>query len=75
MANKYFNKQVSPKDYKTGGRVGKMGGGMMMMDRPMMKKGSLLPEQKKIASAAEPKDKITGEDFAALRSNRVTAKK
>ena len=39
MANKYFNKQVSPKDYKTGGRVGKMGGGMMMMDRPMMKKG------------------------------------
>jgi predicted transcriptional regulator len=83
MANKYFNKQVSPKDYKTESRVGKMGGGMMMMDRPMMKKGgkvkmkkgSLSPEQKKIASAAEPKDKITGEDFAALRSNRVTAKK
>jgi hypothetical protein len=46
MANKYFNKQVSPKDYKTGGRVGKMGGGMMMMDRPMMKKGGKVKMKK-----------------------------
>ena len=37
MANNRFNKQVTPKGYKKGGRVGKMGGGMMK--RPMMKKG------------------------------------
>ena len=43
--------------------------------RRYFSQGSLSPKQKKIASAAEPKDKITGEDFAALRSNRVTAKK
>ena len=38
MPNRLYNKQVSPKGYKKGGRVGKMGGGMMMK-RPMMKKG------------------------------------
>ena len=30
MANRLYNKQVSPKGYKVGGRVAKMGGGMMM---------------------------------------------
>ena len=38
MANKLYNKQVSPKGYQKGGRVAKMGGGMMMK-RPMMNKG------------------------------------
>ena len=38
MANRLYNKQVSPKGYKVGGRVAKMGGGMMM-NRPMMNKG------------------------------------
>jgi hypothetical protein len=38
MANKNYNKQVTPKGYKMGGRVKKMGGGMMK--RPMYKKGS-----------------------------------
>jgi|9_EtaG_2_1085328.scaffolds.fasta_scaffold74801_1 predicted DNA-binding antitoxin AbrB/MazE fold protein len=38
MANRLYNKQVSPKGYKSGGRVAKMGGGMMMK-RPMMKAG------------------------------------
>ena len=37
--------------------------------------GSLSPKQKKIASAAEPRDKITGEDFKALKSGRAMAKK
>jgi|TARA_R100001440_G_scaffold7481_1_gene14661 hypothetical protein len=41
MANNRFNKQVTPKGYKKGGRVGKMGGGMMMK-RPMMKEGGKL---------------------------------
>jgi len=38
MANRLYNKQVSPKGYKVGGRVAKMGGGMIMK-RPMMNKG------------------------------------
>jgi len=42
MPNNRFNKQVTPKGYKMGGRAGKMGGGMMMMKRPMMKKGGPL---------------------------------
>jgi hypothetical protein len=37
MANNRFNKQVTPKGYKMGGRVSKMGGGMMK--RPMMQEG------------------------------------
>ena len=41
MPNRLYNKQVSPKGYKMGGRTGKMGGGMMMK-RPMMKKGGPL---------------------------------
>ena len=42
MANRLYNKQVSPKGYKMGGRVKKMGGGMMNK-RPMYKDGSLKP--------------------------------
>ena len=38
MANRLYNKQVSPKGYKNGGRVKKMGGGMMK--RGMYKGGS-----------------------------------
>jgi len=41
MANRLYNKQVSPKGYKSGGRVAKMGGGMMMK-RSMMKEGGSL---------------------------------
>jgi len=36
MANRLYNKQVSPKGYMKGGRVKKMGGGMMKR-KPMMK--------------------------------------
>ena len=42
MANRLYNKQVTPKGYKMGGRVKKMGGGMMNK-RPMYKDGSLKP--------------------------------
>jgi len=38
MVNRLYNKQVSPKGYKVGGRVKKMGGGMMK--RKMLKKGT-----------------------------------
>ena len=44
MANRLYNKQVTPKGYKMGGRVKKMGGGMMK--RPMYKNGSLKPVDK-----------------------------
>ena len=40
MANRLYNKQVSPKGYMKGGRVKKMGGGMMKK-RTMLKDGSL----------------------------------
>ena len=36
MANRLYNKQVTPKGYKMGGRVKKKGGGMMKR-KPMMK--------------------------------------
>ena len=40
MPNNRFNKQVTPKGYKAGGRAGKMGGGMMK--RTMLKDGTKL---------------------------------
>ena len=40
MANRLYNKQVSPKGYKNGGRVKKMGGGMMK--QPKMQGGGKL---------------------------------
>jgi hypothetical protein len=43
--------------------------------RRYFSQGSLSPKQKKIASAAKPKDVINEKDFAVLRSDRVTAKK
>ena len=43
MANRLYNKQVSPKGYMKGGRVKKMGGGMMGR-RFGMKKGSKFPD-------------------------------
>ena len=42
MANRLYNKQVTPKGYKMGGRVKKMGGGMMKK-RSMLKDGNLKP--------------------------------
>ena len=36
---------------------------------------NLTPKQMKIAGAAEPKDKITGADFQALRNKPRSAKK
>ena len=32
MANRLYNKQVTPKGYKMGGRVKKMGGGMSKLN-------------------------------------------
>ena len=62
MVNRLYNKQVSPKGYMKGGRVKKMGGGMMkkdMMAKPMMKKGAKIPPQlKKFVMAKKKKAKM-----------------
>jgi hypothetical protein len=61
MANNRFNKQVTPKGYKMGGRAKKMGGGMMMqrpmMQRPMMEKGG---RTKKMTEAQKQAAQKTG---------------
>ncbi len=57
MANNRYNKQVTPKGYKMGGRIKKMGGGMMMQ-RPMMEKGGKIMEA---AKAAAKKGKVRGD--------------
>jgi hypothetical protein len=62
MVNRLYNKQVSPKGFMKGGRVKKMGGGMMkkdMMDKPMMNKGGKIPPQlKKFVMAKKKKAKM-----------------
>ena len=79
MPNNRFNKQVTPKGYKAGGRTGKMGGGMMMK-RPMMKKGGVASEaKKKQFKTNQAKQKETTKKVlkkvgkAALMLNPITA--
>ena len=43
MANRLYNKQVSPKGYKMGGRVKKMGGGALKKVQPNQKGLAKLP--------------------------------
>jgi hypothetical protein len=77
MANRLYNKQTSPKGYKAGGRVKKMGGGMMKK-RSMLKAGSSNPKakmsakNKKLAAMYPPKDKVTRGDVitAAKMKNK-----
>jgi hypothetical protein len=61
MANRLYNKQVSPKGYMKGGRVKKMGGGMMMQ-RPMMQEGGKTKKRGKDFMSASSTDarKIAG---------------
>ena len=73
MANNRFNKQVTPKGYKMGGRVSKMGGGMMK--RPMYKDGS--KTQDALRAAARDMNK-TGQGkkfreatFVDSKTNRI----
>ena len=55
MANRLYNKQVTPKGYKAGGRASKMGGGMMMK-KPMMKKGGDVKKIEKTFGAKKKKN-------------------
>ena len=45
--------------------------GVMMKKRPGYNAGKLVGGQVKIASAAAPKDKITGADFKALKKRKA----
>ena len=70
MPNRLYNKQVTPKGYKAGGRTGKMGGGMMMK-RPMMKKGGVAKKikermGKKMGGSLKPVDPKTQKGLSKL---------
>ena len=68
MANRLYNKQVTPKGYMKGGRVKKMGGGMMMQ-RPMMEKGGKIMEAAK-AAAKRAKDKRASDRMKNSKPNK-----
>ena len=69
MANRLYNKQVSPKGYMKGGRVKKMGGGMMKR-KPMMK-GS----KPDFLDLDGDKNKTESMKSAAATAKRMNAKK
>ena len=54
MANRLYNKQVSPKRYMKGGRVNKMGGGMMK--RKMFSDGPEKPRRLPMTEGEIPKE-------------------
>ena len=75
MVNRLYNKQVSPKGYMKGGRVKKMGGGMMMKKRPVMKKGGKL-EMVKVKGKSVPFFAADGKGAKDLgKADRMMAKK
>ena len=69
MANRLYNKQVSPKGYMKGGRVNKMGGGMMKR-KPMMK-GS----KTDFLDLDKDKNKTESMKSAAATAKRMNLKK
>ena len=70
MVNRIYNKQVSPKGYMKGGRVNKMGGGMMMKRKPMMK-GS----KPDFLDLDKDKNKTESMKSAAATAKRMNLKK
>ena len=70
MANRLYNKQVSPKGYKNGGRVKKMGGGMMK--RPKMQGGGKL---KMVMKGGKKVPFFAADGKGAKDLGRVEAKK
>ena len=70
MANRLYNKQVSPKGYMKGGRVNKMGGGMMMKRKPMMKGSN--PD---FLDLDKDKNKTESMKSAAATAKRMNLKK
>ena len=64
MANNRFNKQATPKGYKAGGRIKKMGGGMMMQ-RPMYKKGSEVKGKDFMSSSMKDARSVAGKSGGA----------
>ena len=74
MANRLYNKQVSPKGYKEGGRVKKMGGGMMMKKRPMMEKGGKVGFFEDLFTVGRKKRAKLKERKDLEKANKITSK-
>jgi len=78
MANNRFNKQVTPKGYKMGGRVSKMGGGMMMQ-RPMAEGGYITKKKtSKYITRKKPEGKLlpeSGSKYITKKPKYITKKK
>ena len=72
---KVIKKFIAPKDFNKGGRVGKMGGGMMSRRFGMNKGGKIptTPKEKKFAALAPPRDRITYSDKIAGATGRQKA--
>jgi hypothetical protein len=70
-----IKKFIAPKDFNKGGRVGKMGGGMMSRRFGMNKGGKIptTPKEKKFAALAPPRDRITYSDKIAGATGRQKA--
>ncbi len=78
MANNRFNKQVTPKGYMKGGRVKKMGGGMMMQ-RPMAEGGYITKKKtSKYITRKKPEGKLlpeSGSKYITKKPKYITKKK
>ena len=77
MANRLYNKQTSPKGYKAGGRVKKMGGRndekkIYVKSWISNPKAKMSAKNKKLAAMYPPKDKVTRGDVitAAKMKNK-----
>ena len=78
MANNRFNKQVTPEGYKMGGRVSKMGGGMMMQ-RPMAEGGYITKKKtSKYITRKKQEGKLlpeSGSKYITKKPKYITKKK
>ena len=70
MVNRLYNKQVSPKGYKVGGRVARMGGGMMMKksSRVGLNGGG---DVKKAKKKADFSNTVLGSTFHPITENEM----
>ena len=70
MVNRLYNKQVSPKGYKVGGRVARMGGGMMMKknSRVGLSNGG---DVKKAKKKADFSNTVLGSTFHPITENEM----
>ena len=73
MPNRLYNKQVSPKGYKMGGRVKKMGGGMMKPQKAVL--GKLFRKKGRATPGAEVGGSSKGFGLLGRLAKKVGLKK